>query len=494
VAPSSGIDHQRSAKVAAIDRSDAANVLDDAGEHGLIEPWSLHRFGLMLSDVRSLLQASGPSDVKTLSLDVPERGLDTDWFVHARAWTPHETPIAWCDKERSTVMNSRNRRNPALELQGWTVALVASILLCGCKTNEGSTGSSSSGDAATAAEVEQRHVIGPAAASEVNYRVDWQYLGAGENLKHLSVQGDSVFALDERNFLTRIKMSDGGRLWRAAVAEPVEEVLGVTFAGDRTYITTGSAILLLDSATGSQIGRQRIDKIASTAPAVYDRFLVYGSRNGQIVWHAPLVGSHWRSYQVSNSIEFQPVLADSYLVAVGNGGVVMVLSAASATGFWSKTLLGEIVAPPAVGQGLVYIAGRDQYLWAFDIASGRNLWKVLMENPLTEGPVLIGERVYQQVPGRGLACFNAVPIDSPGGERIWQSAGVKGNVITQRGDVLMAWDATSRQLNLVEAARGSLIKSVNVPQAQNLIVSGEKGDEIYAASRDGRVVRLVPRT
>src|SRR5687767_6826997 len=94
---------------------------------------------------------------------------------------------------------------------------VAALLLPGCQATDGSSrassGSGSGGvsvaDPRVAAEIEQKYVVGPNAARELDYSIDWQYLEGGSNLKQLSVQGDSVFALDGRNFLTRIKKDDG---------------------------------------------------------------------------------------------------------------------------------------------------------------------------------------------------------------------------------------------------------------------------------------------
>jgi hypothetical protein len=140
----------------------------------------------------------------------------------------------------------------------------------------------------------------------------------------------------------------------------------------------------------------------------------------------------------------------------------------------------------------VYIAGRDQYLRAFDLSSGRGLWKVLNESPMSESPTLIGDRVYQQIPGQGLVCFNAMPIDSPGGEKFW-AADIEGNVISQNRNELFVWDARARRLTIVDAARGSLIKTMDLPQAALLITAGENKSEIFAASNDGRIVRLIPR-
>jgi outer membrane protein assembly factor BamB len=371
-----------------------------------------------------------------------------------------------------------------------------SVILTGCKSGGADHAASgrSLDDPKAASELERQHVIGPDGARELNYRLDWQFVGAGKNLKHLSVQGDSVYALDERNFLTRIKLDDGTRLWQMPIAESIEEVLGVTVVEGRVYVATGGAMLVLDGANGTQIDKQKLKTIASTTAVEAGQFLIYGSRSGQVVWHSRAVGQQWRSYQVSHFIHLPPIVSDGYVVSIGAAGRIMVLNASDASQVWGAQLLDAISAAPAVGNGAVYVAGLDQYLRAFDLSSGRGLWKVLSESQLTDSPTLIGDRVYQQIPGQGMLCFSAMPQDSPGGEMLWQSVDVKGNVITQRRNELIVWDSQRKRLTLVDATRGSLIKTMDLPQAAQIIVAGENNTDLYAASNDGRIVRLIPRT
>ncbi|MCI0675908.1 MAG: PQQ-binding-like beta-propeller repeat protein [Phycisphaerales bacterium] len=382
-----------------------------------------------------------------------------------------------------------------LSASGCFVALLSG----GCQSSGpqtdsvGAINAPSGADPQVAAAIERDHVIGPAAARELNYRVAWQHPTGGKGVKHLSVQGDSVFVLDGQNFLTRLRVEDGSRLWRLSVADPIEEILGVTLLGDRLYLTTGGSVLVLEAASGSQVGKQVLDKIANTEPAVYDQFLVYGSRNGQLVWHSTQIGYRWRAYQVAPSIPVPPVLADGYVVTVGNEGTVMVLSASAASQVWSKKLLEPVVCAPAAGNSAIYVAGMDQYLWAYDITSGRTLWKVLTESELRDSPVLIAEKVYQQIPRQGLSCFEAMPPDSPGGQLVWKNPSVRGNVIAQRRDELLAWDQAGKKLSVLTATRGSVVKDVGLPQAERVLVVGENAKDLYAASADGRVVRVTSR-
>ncbi len=356
-----------------------------------------------------------------------------------------------------------------------------------------SIGSQTAANPAVMAQIERDHVIGPAGAGELNYRVAWQFVGAGRNIKLMTVEGDSVFVLDGLNYLTRIKIQDGNHLWRIQVAESSAQAVGINFSGDRVYVTTGGDILALDPNTGSQLAKQPLQQIANTQPVMFGPYLIYGSRSGQLIWHSGIIGYQWRGYKVGHSINVPAVISDGLVVAAGSNGEVMVLDAATTHQLWGKYLLAPVVAPPVAGDGAAFVAGQDQYLWAFDLHTGRNTWKVLMESPLTDSPTLIGDRVYQNVPRKGLYCFLAQPEDTPGGKLIWNSPKVDASVILQRNSQLFAWNAAAKRMTIVDATRGAIVKSIEYPSVKKLVVGGEHNDEFYAVSDDGRVVRLVPR-
>jgi len=348
-------------------------------------------------------------------------------------------------------------------------------------------------------EVERRYVIGPMAARELGYQVHWQSHEAGQNLKVFQISGDSVFALDGRNFLTRLDRETGRRIWRVPVAEPIQEIIAVTYIGDTVYLTAGGRLLVLDAATGTQTGVQRLERIANTGPVHAAGHLVYGGRNGQLIWHSHEVAFQWRAYQISPSINVRPLLVRpdpweaGHIVTVGNDGRVTVHDAGNANMLWSKQLLSNVVAQPAASSVAVYVAGLDQHLWAYDLYSGRSIWRYLTETPLRDSPVLVGDRLYQQIPSQGLVCFEALPQDSPGGNIHWTAQGVRGNVIAQRGNRIFVWYQADRQLTVLDATNGGVVDRKTMQQTKQLVASEVDGGEVFAISDDGRVVRLLAR-
>lgn len=382
----------------------------------------------------------------------------------------------------------------AILLVGVSWVIVAGSISCTPSAGPSKRRSASTGSLSM--DLEREYLIGPKAARTLGLRIDFQTQTHPEDesgISLLSVQGDAIFVLDGVNFLTRLRGDNGQRIWRLPVAGRLDEIQGITYqpSSERVFLTSTSDLLVLDDDTGSMIDKQKLGQIASTAPVTFGEFFIYGARNGQVVWHSYEVGYQWRGYQVSPTMRVAPLLVNEVIVATGSDGRIMVLDGASAAGIWNKRLLNEVAAEPATDGGLLYIAGLDQYLWAINVANGRTLWKYLADVPLDSSPTVLDGQLYQQIPGSGLHCFAARPIDTPGGELLWTAPTVRGNVIGAHAHRLFAWDDDDRVLTVVDAARGGVMETVNLPDVTHLYMR-DNGD-LFAASDDGRVIALVPR-
>lgn len=347
-------------------------------------------------------------------------------------------------------------------------------------------------------DLARAYIVPPAAARGLDYRIDWQTdvsPGRGVDLEIVQPAGEAIFTLDSGNVLTRLRADDGFRIWQLPVADPAEDIVGITYMPDRerVYLNTGGSMLVVDAVNGSPLDRHHVEKVANTRPVRHGSYLVYGSRDGQVIWYNFDIAFQWRGYQVSRTIQVAPVLEGERVVAVGADGRIMVLDASSARQVWSKKLLDAVVAPPVVGNSAVYLAGTDQYLYAFDLQTGRTLWSNLTIAPLRESPTLIDDRVYQQVPREGLLAFDAMPLNSPGGRVIWSSGACEGGVLTQRADTLLAWDRQRRIMDVLETGSGAVVRSERLPRLDLVETDAVRDGVLIAASRDGRVIRLVPR-
>jgi hypothetical protein len=371
--------------------------------------------------------------------------------------------------------------------------------------------------AALAAELEKQYVIGPRTAADIGYRILWQarvpQMGGAE-LRHTHLAGDAIFAVDAQNSVVRLRASDGEQMWRTSVGSPVDIFRGVdwietpvsegtgprrrTVLEDRVYISTDTECFVLDGAAGAITSRQSFNKLPTTTPLNRGRFLIYGTLGGQIVWHHAIVGHEWRANSLDSTIRGSLASARGLVIAASDRGGILALDEATAGRRWANRTFGGIVASPSVSDDTVYVPCLDQYLWAFDLASGAVRWKYFTQSPLTTPAFPMGDVVLQFIPGEGLVCFNTITERIDGDVR-WRNADVVGVPIgivqTSGGPRISLWDQSSRTLTLVDPAAGSVVAKLDLPAVAELqhIAQGPFAGELFATATDGRVSRLVPK-
>ena len=95
---------------------------------------------------------------------------------------------------------------------------LCACLLSGCNSQDSAdkTSGTSPISHSQGRDLEAVYLIGPAAAREIGYRIDWeadvQPIQAS-GLRGVTPKDDAVFVLDGKNYFTRLRRTDGRRLW-----------------------------------------------------------------------------------------------------------------------------------------------------------------------------------------------------------------------------------------------------------------------------------------
>ena len=113
--------------------------------------------------------------------------------------------------------------------------------------------------------------------------------------------------------------------------------------------------------------------------------------------------------------------ADQRMLVVGTAkGELFAFSTADGSLLWKARASSEIVAPPAVGSGLVIVRSGDHRLAAYDSFDGRRKW--VYQRPSTPlslrvaaGPVLIDKYVFAGFPGGKL-----IAVSAENGAPLWE--------------------------------------------------------------------------
>ena len=349
-------------------------------------------------------------------------------------------------------------------------------------------------------QLERRYMVGPSSAAKINYKVRWQFPVPHRNVKSLTTSEDSLYILTHTNDLIRVQSNDGRRVWTASIANPLVQIKSITPVQneDIVIVLTESSLITLDINTGTpkevaiDKARQELQWVASTPGTLSGEYLLYGSPSGKLIWQAWRIGFAWQAYQIDHTLHRQPLVQGETAVSAGPSGVIIAFNIGKASQRWQTRLLDDIVAEPVSNSEAVYVAGLDQHLRAFDLKSGRTIWRALTTSPLTDDPVLIDDTVYQQIPGEGLAAFAALPRNKLDGQRRWINDTTTGSVLTLHREQLVVWDKQKKVLSTVTASQGSTATMLTLGDVDDVVASGLASGELYVIGTDGRVTALTP--
>jgi outer membrane protein assembly factor BamB len=181
------------------------------------------------------------------------------------------------------------------------------------------------------------------------------------------------------------------------------------------------------------------------------------------------------------------------VVATGGEGSVAAIDLQTVRALWLIQLLDAVVATPTISNSTVYIAGTDQYLRAIDLYSGRSRWKYLTTSELTDSPVVVGDTLYQRIPGEGLTSFSAFAPDITG-EKHWTAKDVEGVVVTtSQNKRLICWDSENRILQEVDPRLGSITATLELPRVKELLVDAPKNGNLFLITDDDAIIKIIPR-
>lgn len=154
---------------------------------------------------------------------------------------------------------------------------------------------------------------------------------------------------------------------------------------------------------------------------------------------------------------------------------------------WKVRLAGGVVATPCVAGGMLYVGSQDQYLRAFDIASGRTLWKWFAPAELDHPPIVAADLLLVQVPESGLAALRAANTRKLDGDLAWLGDKVRGNPLTRNREGILCWDAPSSTLSLVDDRTGGVRSCMQLPGITTMWASAPLNGNLVMLSSDGRV-------
>jgi outer membrane protein assembly factor BamB len=325
---------------------------------------------------------------------------------------------------------------------------------------------------------------------QIGYRIDWKGYTATSSRrapKHFEVFGDTLVAHDQRNIVSVMDARTGKNRWNASVGHRLERFVGNARWFDRLVVPSETEVYVFDINTGSLEARHRLAALANTPPAVVGNFAVFGCTSGELVAHDLAAGFKGWGYLTRGAIRQRPVkLGDIDVGSVSEEGAIIIVDVRTGSARGRSAQIYGGVATEPVGDGrTLYVASRDQSLWAYRVEDGALRWRVRTQNPITAQPTLHGGTLYVTLVESGLTAFSG-----RSGDRLWSNEEVRGEAIAMLDRDLLVWTGSSFQV--VEADTGVLVREVDFPDTLAIATDGFEDAIIYAIGRGGEVRRYSP--
>ncbi|MGB6230247.1 MAG: PQQ-binding-like beta-propeller repeat protein [Litorimonas sp.] len=233
----------------------------------------------------------------------------------------------------------------------------------------------------------------------------------------LAVDGGVLYVTSGLGVLSAVNAASGQELWRKGVRVPIHSA--PTVADGRVYaVTDDNEIMAFDARDNGNVlwTYQGIVETARMltvpAPAVQGEVVLapfssgeivaLRAQNGGVLWQDALAASaRLTPLAALNDISFGPVVADGYVIAAAQSGVMTAFDFRTGQRIWSQPA-GSIGMPWVAGD-VVFTATTDGKIAALSKIDGQVLWATQLDQfrkpdkrkdrIVYSGPVLAGDRL-----------------------------------------------------------------------------------------------------
>jgi len=324
----------------------------------------------------------------------------------------------------------------------------------------------------------------------LRYRLDWigyPIVSREAEVQFFDPYPDIVIVHDSRNTLTVMDAATGANRWSLNLGNPLNKFVGNVRLDGELLVSAETEAMFFDLRTGEMKKRQAMGELVNTRPVVFGNIAVYGCATGEVVGHNLFSGYKQWGYKLRGRITANPVRVGSLVGVVSQAGDVVFLDPASGASYSRRRqIFAGLENDPVAGEGILYIAGVDQSVWAIAAEDARVVWRDRTSFPLHAQPSYHDGRLYVAVPHDGFVAY-----DGGTGSRLWTNPQVQGEAIALRNDRLIVWDG--REVTALEAATGDVAYRAELPGVSRLVSDRFADGYLYAVHRSGEVRKFSPR-
>jgi outer membrane protein assembly factor BamB len=243
-------------------------------------------------------------------------------------------------------------------------------------------------------------------------------LGVGSGAS-VMVQDGLVIIGDDNKDLRAFDAATGAERWRDAglgTTDPGPVVNGVLYNGG-----TDGKLHAVDAATGVERWSTSLGGGVSRSTSYASGTLFVGSGDGHVNALNATTGALLWSVALGGGTIGTPAVRNGVVYASSFGGPdnkLLTLNAADGTQRWSfQTAAKADLRSPAVGADALYTVSGDGTIYALDLTTGKTIFAVATQGPITAAPALAGATVYA-----ASRDGNIYAVDATTGAERWRHA------------------------------------------------------------------------
>lgn len=339
-----------------------------------------------------------------------------------------------------------------------------------------------------AADFQSKRLVSEELAMAGNLKIVWENklpIRAGETLKNLTVLGNQIYCLSDRNYIVSLSTKTGNVMFSRPFVAPELPIIGLELYGDELFSVVGNRLIEINPQTGAQL-RSKSLAVQAACPAARNRSFFYIGGSDKLL-HVIGADDKVKVFTVSAESEaaITSVIADGqrFVFSTDTGDVVAV-TVDRAKRQWRFNAARAVVEPMVKDGKSLFFASKDAYVYRINIVTGKLQWKCLTEAVLEQGPSITKNMVYQHVPGKGLAAINKatgkLKWQLPKGRALLAESGGRAYVMAENG-ILVVMDNIKAQK----------LYSINISAVSRYAVN-VTDRKIYIADESGRIACLEP--
>ena len=323
------------------------------------------------------------------------------------------------------------------------------------------------------------------AFDKLGYRIEWRgfpFVSRDLSVRFFDIFGDTILVQDDAATITAMDPVSGRNRWSTRLAGDLTRFVGNARRGDTLLCASDTSLYLVNIRSGTIEDKHRLAVVVNTPPVIDGHMAVFGCSSGELLGHNLLSGYKQWGYLLNGSIMATPVNVGSGVGAVSQGGDVIIVDPRNGKSFGRALIFDGLSNNPVAGADTLFVASRDQSIYAFDATSVKRIWRKRTPHPITDQPAAHNGRLYVAIPGEGFVALNGAT-----GDTIWTAPDVHGKAIGIRNGLLLVWNGAVA--TLIDDRRGDVVESVAIPGLKTLKMTTFVDGDLYAVSPNGVVAK-----